>query len=184
MSQVTIAITNKILAAKEKLAALATNLNANFTELYAAYATIVGLNRVKTKAFTIGAVGVTGCDKNFVTAANTTAQPIDLGAIIPAFAQILSVIVKTEVLFAGTSITAFGVTGGTTTGGTELFTSADLILKDAINQPAVGGTYSLLAVSKDAKHIWIGGAPTGANWSALTAGKLSVYVTYIDNVNV
>lgn len=178
MSQVTIAINQKILWAKEKLKALVANFNANFTELYAHKAK----TRIYTKVYTIGAVGVTGCDFNFTTAANTTAQPKDLGTIIPAFAQILSVMVKTDVLFAGTSITNFGITIGTTTGGTEIAGSADLILKDAINQPAVGAGYTLIAVSKDAKHIWIGGTPTGGNWSALTAGKLSVYVTYLDNV--
>lgn len=178
MSQVTIAITQKILWASEKLKALVTNLNANFTELFAHKAK----TRIYTKVFTIGAVGVAGCDFNFATAANTTAQPKDLGELIPAFGQILSVVVKTDTLFAGTGISAFGVTIGTTSGGTELAGSADLILKDAINQPAVGAGYTLIAVSKDAKHIWIGGAPTGGNWSALTAGKLSVYVTYLDNV--
>jgi hypothetical protein len=139
------------------------------------------MHKVVTRKFTIGAVGVSGCDFNFVTAANTTAQPKDLGIVIPAFARILDVVVKTDVTFAGTSITAFGVTGGTQTGGVELFASADLITKDAINQVAVGAGFTLIAVTAAAKHIWIGGAPTGGNWAALTAGKMTVYVTYIDN---
>ena len=172
-------LTQKVLWAKEKLGTWCTNLVADLTELYAADAA----RRVKTKVFTIGAVGVAGCDFNFATAANTTAQAKNLGAIIPAFGQILSVVAKTDTTFAGTGITAFGVTMGTTSGGTEIAASADLILKDAINQPAVGAGYTLIAVSKDAKSIYIGGTPTGGNWSALTAGKLSVYVTYLDNVN-
>jgi len=180
MSQTTIAITQKILWAKEKLTALVANFNANFTELYAHKAQ----TRVYTKVYTIGAVGVAGCDKNFVTAANTTAQPIDLGVIIPSTARILDVVVKTTTLFAGTGISAFGVTIGTTTGGTELAGSADLILANAINQIAVGAGFTWIAITHAAKHIWIGGAPTGGNWSALTAGKLTVYVTYIDTAAV
>lgn len=138
-------------------------------------------HRLVTKKYTIGAVGVAGCDFNFATAANTTAQPIDLGAIIPSTARILDVVAKTTTLFAGTSITAFGVTIGTTTGGTELAGSADLILANALNQIAVGANFTWIAITHAAKHIWIGGAPTGGNWSALTAGKLTVYVTYLDN---
>lgn len=167
-----LSFTQKVFFASEKLKAFVTSLNSEFNK-----------RRHKSLTFTIGAPGVAGCNFNFASVANTTAQPIDLGTIIPAFAQISSVIAKTDVAFSGTGITAFGVTGGTTSGGTELFASADLIAKDAINQPAVGAGYTLIAVSKDAKKIYIGGAPTGGNWSALTAGKISVFVNYMDNVN-
>jgi len=177
MSQVTIAITQKVLWAREKLAALVTDLNANFTELFAHKAK----TRIYTKVYTIGAPGVTGCDFNFASAANTTAQPKDLGEIIPAFAQPISVMVKTTVAPAGTGISAFGVTGGTQTGGVEFFASADLFLVNAIAQPAVGAGYTLLAAAATPKKVWIGGAPTGGNWSALTSLKLTVYVTYLDN---
>lgn len=146
-------------------------LNAQFAE-----------RKIVTKTYTIGAVGVAGCDFNFVTAANTTAQPIDLGAIIPAFARVLDVVAVTTTTFAGTGISAFGVTGGTATGGTQYFGSADLITANAINQVAVGAGFTWLAISGSATHVWIGGAPTGGNWSALLAGKLTIYVTYIDTV--
>lgn len=177
MSQVTIAITQKILFAKEKLAALVANFNAMFTELYAHKAQ----SRMVTKVYTIGALGVTGCDFNFAGGANTTAQPKDLGEIIPAFAQPISVVVKTTVAPAGTGISAFGVTGGTQTGGVEFFGSTDLFLVNALAQPAVGAGYTLLAVTNAARKVWIGGAPTGGNWAALTSLKLTVYVTYLDN---
>jgi len=167
-----LSLTSKILFAAEKLRSFVTSLNAEFNS-----------RRSKTVVFTIGAPGVAGCDFNFASAANTTAQPIDLGVLLPAFAQHITTVAKTDVTFAGTGISAFGVTLGTTTGGTEIAASADLILKDAINQPAVGAGYTLIAVSKDAKHIFVGGTPTGGNWSALTAGKISVYVSYIDMVN-
>ena len=178
MSQETLTFSQKILYTKDKLAAWLVSLNAMFTELYAHKEK----TRVYTKVYTIGAAGVTGCDFNFAVGANTTAQPKDLGAIIPAFAQILSVVVKTTVAPTGTGVSAFAVTGGTQTGGVELFGSTDLFLVDAIAQPAVGAGYTLIAVTKTAKNIWIGGAPTGGNWDALRTLKLTVYVTYLDNV--
>jgi hypothetical protein len=180
MSQETLILDQKALSLKQKIAAFVGSLTNMFTELYAGKAE----RRIITKVYTIGAVGVTGCDFNFVTAANTTAQPIDLGAIIPSTARLIDVVVKTTTLFAGTAISAFGVTIGTTTGGTDLAGSADLILANALNQPAVGAGFTWLAITHAAKHIWVGGAPTGGNWSALTAGKLTVYVTYLDNAAV
>lgn len=144
--------------------------DANFAEL-----------TLRTRKFTIGAVGVAGCDFNFAAGANTTAQPKDLGAIIPAFARIVDVVAVTTTTFAGTGISAFGVTIGTTSGGTEVANSADLILANAINQCAVGAGFTWIAITAAAKHVWIGGAPTGGNWDVLLAGKLTVYVTYIDN---
>jgi len=138
--------------------------------------------KLVTKKFTIGAVGVVGCDFNFASANNTTAQPIDLGGIIPAYARIIDVVAITSTTFAGTGISAFGVTIGTSSGGTEIITSANLITAAAINQCAVGAGYTLIAITAAAKHIFIGGAPTGGNWSALLAGKLTIYVTFLDTV--
>jgi hypothetical protein len=64
----------------------------------------VEFSNVKTKRFTIGGVGVAGCDFNFATAANATEQVIDLGAIIPAFARILDAKTKTTAAFNSKSI--------------------------------------------------------------------------------
>lgn len=59
----------------------------------------IPFSNVKTKKFTIGGVGVAGCDYNFETAANVTEQVIDLGAILPAFARILDVKTITRAAF-------------------------------------------------------------------------------------
>lgn len=61
-------------------------------------------SNVKTKKFTIGGVGVAGCDFNFATAANTTEQVIDLGSIIPALARVLDVKTFTREVFNSKSI--------------------------------------------------------------------------------
>ncbi len=143
--------------------------DANFAEL-----------TLRTRKFTIGAVGVVGCDFNFATAANTTQQVIDLGAIIPAFCRVRDVVFVTTTAWAGTSITAFTVEAGNSSSGAQFFADADLIAANAIGQTAVGAGFTPTAIVATASHVYIGAAPTGGNWAALLAGKASVYVTFED----
>lgn len=135
---------------------------------------------IKSRKFVIGAVGVAGCDFNVVTAANTTQQVINLGAIVPARSRVRDVVWVTDVLFAGTSITAVTVEAGNSSSGAQFFADTDVILKDAIGQTAVGAGYTPVAIVAAASNVYIGIAPTGGNWAALLAGKASVYVTYED----
>ena len=133
----------------------------------------------------IGAPGVAGCDANFASAANTTKQNLDLGtlvpaSLIPARARIRDIFVVTETTFAGTSITNFGVEAGNASAGAQHFASTDLIAAGAIGQVAVGAGYTPLAITNAAQSVWISGTPTGGNWSALTAGKMSVYIVIND----
>lgn len=125
---------------------------------------------------TIGAPGVADCDYNFASAANTTEQPIDLGACVPALARVTDVIITTEETFTGA--TSLGVTCGNATGGTQYFTTANLVTADAINSIATGAQ-NKVAPSASAAHVWVNATP-GANWSLVTAGKLGVYVYYND----
>jgi hypothetical protein len=133
--------------------------------------------RIITKKITVGGVGVTGCDFNFVTAANQNEQPINLTAAIPAKARILDVYTFTDVAFTGA--VSLGVKIGTATGGTQIAVSADVIAANAINQTAVGAGFTWVAVTAAAATVWLSATP-GANWSLATAGKLSCYITYID----
>src|SRR5512140_405747 len=114
MSKKTLSFTKKVFFAAEKLAAFVSYLNYNFTELYDADTANVALRMVKTKAFTIGAVGVAGCAVNFATAANNTQQVIELVSAVPSTARVLDVVWKTNRAFAGTTITAFTMECGTT----------------------------------------------------------------------
>ena len=134
----------------------------------------------KSRKFTIGAVGVAGCDFNFVTAANTTQQVIDLGAIIPAKSRVRDVVWVTDVAFAGTLITAFTVEAGNASSGAQFWVDTDLIAVNAIGQTAVGAGYTPVAIVVAASRVYISAAPTGGNFAALLAGKASVYVTYED----
>ena len=133
--------------------------------------------RIKTVKVTLGGVAVAGCDFNFVTAANQNEQPINLGALVPAKAQLLSVYTFTDTAFTGA--VSLGVKIGTGTGGTEIAASADVIAANAINQTAVGAGFTLVAITAAAKNIWLSATP-GANWSLATAGKLTCYITFID----
>jgi hypothetical protein len=137
----------------------------------------VAFSNVKTVKKTIGGVGVTGCDFNFVTAANTNEQVIDLGAIIPALARILDVKTHTPVGFASGSTTLVAETG-ISSSGNELIASATVMAKDAITAAAHAEALNN-APSASAAHVYVSATP-GANWSAVTTGKIDVYITYIE----
>jgi len=147
-------------------------VNDNFTELYnTPYKTIKKI---------VGGVGVTSCDFNFATAADQVEQGIDLGAVVPAFARIVDVLAVTNTTFTGA--VSLGIEVGTTTGGNELVSTADLITAGAINQIATGSSPKA-AITGTASHVFVNGTP-GANWSLVTAGKLTIYISYIDITNV
>ena len=133
-------------------------------------------NTVKTIKKIIGGVGVSGCDFNFATAANTTEQVIDLGTIIPAYTRILDVFTYTLETFTGA--TTLVAEAGTASSGHELLGSATIYAKDAVVAPA-DLAHQLINPGATAKHIYLSATP-GANWSGVTAGKLVIYITYID----
>jgi len=139
----------------------------------------VAFSNVKTRKITIGAPGVTGCDFNFASAANTTEQVIDLGSVIPALARILDVKTHTEVAFAPDPTTLVMETG-ITSSGNELIASATIKSADAITAMANAAALNVAPIAT-ARKIYCAATP-GANWSTITAGKLSVYATYIETV--
>jgi hypothetical protein len=139
--------------------------------------TVDGLQMAKifTITKTIGGVGVAACDFNFSTAANTSEQVIDLGAIIPAKARVFDVVTFTNSQFTGA--TTLVAETGVTSSGNELVTSASIYAANAITSL----THTLgfnTAPSASAVHIYVAATP-GANWSLVTAGKVTVSVTYI-----
>lgn len=138
----------------------------------------IACSNVKTVKITIGAVGVAGCDKNFTAAANTNEQVIDLGAIVPALARVLDVKTRTEVAFAGTSLSALVMETGNSSSGAQFIASATIMAANAIT--AANLTTMNVAPAAAASKVYCAATPTGANWSAITAGKVAVYVTYIE----
>ena len=135
---------------------------------------------VKTRRVTIGGVGVAGCDFNFVTALNQNEQPIDLGEMFPAKSVPLHVFLHTDAVFTGAITMVADV--GLTTGSAEFIASATIYATAVILAPAAGGVPYVppLAVHQ---HVWVNATP-GANWNLVTAGVVSVYVTYIDVTNL
>jgi hypothetical protein len=133
-----------------------------------------------TKKLTIGGVGVAGCDFNFVTAANQNEQPIDLGTVIPAKAIPLYVHLFTDAVFTGAITLVADV--GLTTGAADFIASATIYATNAVLAPAAG-SLALVPPLATAQHVWVNATP-GANWSLVTAGKVSVYVTYVDVTNL
>ena len=142
--------------------------------------TAAGVYSTKTVKKTIGGVGVAGCDFNFATAANQNEQPIDLGAIVPALARVVDIFLHTEAEFTGAVTLVADV--GPTTGDGSYISSATIFAADAI-LAAAAASMPLAAPDAAATHVWVNATP-GANWSLVTAGKVSVYVTYIDVTSI
>ncbi len=108
-------------------------------------------------------------------AANTSEQPLDLGAIVPAYGELVSIQSRCiEAVVGGTMASDFG----TSTGGGDILSTADTDALNEINatatpfSPEVGSTNT-------AKNVWMNATPS-ANWNTLTAGRWIIMVTYID----
>ena len=129
---------------------------------------------------TIGGVGVAGCDFNFATAANQNEQVIDLGEIIPTLGNFVDVFTRTDAVFTG-AVTLVAETG-TTSSGDELIASTTIYATDAITPTGGGGMVSSTAVVA-AQHVYVSATP-GADWTNVTAGKVSIYITYVDTTNL
>lgn len=123
-------------------------------------------------------------NQKFTSVANKVKQNIQLtgAAMIPAFARLVDVVVVSTEAWTGSAgvETGLSVEIGTSSGGTEIAVGAGVDALGDINQPALAGAF-ITAVSKVATSIWISATPTVNNFSQFTDGKLTVYVTYIDN---
>lgn len=139
------------------------------------YSRGVNFSTIPTVTKIIGGVGVTGCDFNFATAANVTEQVINLGAIVPAGARILNVSTYTTEVFTGA--TSLVAETGSASSGAQFIASATIYAANAVTATAAGGVF-IAAPLSTATTIYVSATP-GANWSGVTAGKMTVYVTYI-----
>lgn len=135
---------------------------------------------VQTIKKTIGGVGVAGCDFNFATAENQTEQIIDLGALLPAKARLVDIFLFTDDVFTGAISLAADV--GLSSGGDELIASASIYADDAIIAAANAGAF-IATPAATVQNIYVNATP-GANWNLVTAGKVSVYLTFINVTNI
>jgi hypothetical protein len=128
---------------------------------------------------TIGHPGNTDTDFAWTSAADTVAQNLDLGALIPAKASLIGFMILCDEDVAGGS--TLGLAAGTASAGTQIASNTNCDqTTDAPVQIAAGGA-PVVAATLAAQHIWIKGTIVSANWSTMTAGAWSVYLTYIDN---
>jgi hypothetical protein len=126
---------------------------------------------------TIGWDGAAGCDFVWTGTAGHAAQNLDIGSIIPAKADVIKVdVVNTEALVGCTDMN-IGV--GNASGGAQYLAAASLDeLNEVITSTAVL-TDAVLMNWAAASNVWISGDPSDNNWSDMTAGKWTVYVTYV-----
>ena len=126
-------------------------------------------------------VDASGTDDDFVldnTAGNTTEQPKNVGAIIPAFASVIDCQLRCFETVAGSGSAVMSVDVGTTTGSDDLLGAGNV---DSANDIMVipPGSMPVILPAVTAQNVWVNFTPT-ANWSTLTAGRWAILVTYID----
>ena len=137
-------------------------------------------NVVKSVKKTIGHIGRYDCNYKFVTAANTTEQVIKLTGIVPALGKMLSVFIHVNEQFLGATSLVAKI--GTTSSGNELVDNTTVYATDAM-VPDANTVLTFPAPIASATDIYISVTP-GANWSNVTSGKMTIYITYIDISNV
>lgn len=137
----------------------------------------------KTLYYTVGTLGVTGCDYNFVTAANHTEQVVQLGggAVIPAKSRVIDVIVYCVDGLNG-AITAT-VDVGSSSGGTEYIAAGNCDDTAEIVGLTAGAGPIATSLSATAASVYFAVDPD-ANWSTHTNGKWEIFVTYLDYSDV
>lgn len=131
---------------------------------------------LKTVTKTISIVPAGSVD-DFSFAANGDAaeQPVNLGALVPAFAELVSAQIHCfEAVIGGTMSIDLGVT----TGAGDILAAGATDALNEINTTVAADSPEVEATTA-AKNIWINATPS-ANWSTLTAGRYSVMVSYID----
>jgi hypothetical protein len=111
----------------------------------------VPCSNVRTVKYTIGAVGVTGCDKNFVTANDAAEQVITLAGALPAFARLLDIKTRTKVAFAhlSTAIASWAVDTNVVTIVTAIahgLVTGNSVVIAGMTEDALDGTHSITRV--------------------------------------
>jgi len=140
---------------------------------------IASFSNLKTKKILIGFPGSVAlglADFQWTSVANTTAQNLDLGSIVPAKASPLIVKLHTEATHTGA--VSLAITAGNASAGSQFVATGANFTADDIRQTA-HADIGAVAPTAAATKVWIGGTP-GANWSLMTNGILAVYVTYLE----
>ena len=136
---------------------------------------------VQTVKITVGNVGVAGCDFNFASAANHAEQSINLGELLPAKARLVDVMIYTDAAF--TNLGALTTDLGLASGTGNLIGAGNNTAIDAIMAAVNGGAF-ISTPNAAAQSIWLNVDPAN-NWdSENPAGRMSIYVTFINVRNI
>ena len=140
---------------------------------------------VRTIKKTLGWHGAVGTDFVFASAANHTAQNIDLGAIVPAKSRVVDVeIVCTEAYVNSAGASDITFRAGNASAGEQFIASASCDdLNEVVGIVDSTKTAAVIMNWASATNIWIGGDPD-QNWDTSTAGKWSIYVTINEFTNI
>ena len=113
---------------------------------------------------------------------NVNEQSIDLGALVPAYGELVSAQVRCIEAYASSGADPDNITSldiGVSSGaGDVLATDTADDLNDIITTAAAGSP--ILAATAAAKNIWINLVPED-NFDTITAGRWAVIITYIDH---
>ncbi len=114
-------------------------------------------------------------------AVNANEQTVDMGALIPAYAEIVSAQVRCIEAVVSSEANPDDITGldlGISDGGGEILTTGtpddlnDILSTVAADSPEIIATNA-------ARNVWINLDPED-NWSTMSAGRWAVMVTYLD----
>jgi hypothetical protein len=134
---------------------------------------------------TIGWPSAVGTDFLWTSAANTTQQNVDLGAIIPLKCKVIDIQVVCTETITGTGLTDFTAVIGNASAGAQFITALSCFTLNVVVGWILGTLLIPTIVSwTAASHVWIGGVPIGGNWNAMTAGKWCIYMTYRNYANI
>ncbi len=114
-------------------------------------------------------------------AVNANEQTVDFGAIIPAYAEIVSCQVRCIEAVVSSEADPDDITGldvGVSDGGGEILaTGTPDDLNDVLS--TVAGASPEVIATNAARNLWVNVNPAD-NWSTMSAGRWAVMLTYID----
>jgi hypothetical protein len=137
---------------------------------------------VKTVVKTVDAVAAgTTDDFSCTSVGNVTEQTISLGAIIPAYAEVISAQIRCFETLVSSGADPDELTSldlGTAAGGAQLLGTVVIDSVDEINATAAASG-PLVAATNAPRTVYFNIVP-GDNFDTLSAGRWGVFITYID----
>ena len=112
---------------------------------------------------------------------NVTEQTIDFGAIIPAYAEIVSAQIRCIEAYVSTGANPDNITSldlGITTGAGDILATATTDDLNDINATAAGAGPEV-ASTNAARNVWLNLVPED-NFNTVSAGRWTVIITYLD----